>query len=351
MHFFIPKVLILFAACFLMSSCGDNKIKQETIVKIQPKTEAKVIRFDQLLKAYDLGEDIFVRFDGLSQKYPAFSSLFQNELLDARDSDRLAVELDIIDADTSYSNLYHKVQETFTDFDKYILPELSQGIENYGASFGIPEEQLPTIYSFIGGFTLQAFVFSDAGKEGVGVGLDMFLSSDFPYSKILAKNPSFSEYLVRSYNKDHLVKKVVEVLVEDKMPPPAKSDFLNLMIWGGKKLYIMDQILNFVPDTIITEYSKNQLEWCRENEYQMWNHFFDNDLFYQTDLKKISKLIGPSPTSPGMPPESPGRTGNYMGWKVIESFMKRNPDLSIHDLLKVSDAQEILNKAKFRPNS
>jgi len=97
------------------------------------------------------------------------------------------------------------------------------------------------------------------------------------------------------------------------------------------------------------EYTADQLQWCEENQSQIWSHFLREELFYETDYKKINKLINASPASPGMPAEAPGQTANFIGWKIVTAFMKRNPDSSIIDLLSLHDYQEILDKSKYKP--
>ena len=50
-----------------------------------------------------------------------------------------------------------------------------------------------------------------------------------------------------------------------------------------------------------------------------------------------------------MPAEAPGRAGNFIGWKIVESFMKHNPNVTVSELFKISDAQYIMDKAKYKP--
>ncbi len=73
------------------------------------------------------------------------------------------------------------------------------------------------------------------------------------------------------------------------------------------------------------------------------------DLFYVSDINKINKLVNPSPNSPGMPNAAPGRTANYLGWKIVEAYMERQSNYFIQDLVVEKDAQKILNISKFKP--
>ena len=338
---------MLLLVSFLLISCGEQSGYIESIEPISPTLKVDLVRFDQKVKHLP-HDNLVPAFQTLRDQYPAFARLYTDQLLNARDETRLVAELELIGTDTSYQKLYDEVQQRFSETAE-VEKELSQAIENYMAVFDIPKNQQPAIYTLISGFAYQCFVFDDEEKTGIGVGLDMFLGDDFPYKDVDPKNPIFSQYRIRTYNQDHLAKKVVEVLVEDQMLPPDKGDFLSLMVWGGKKLYLMDQVLNFKSDSIVMEYTSEQLAWCRANEPAIWNHFFEQDLFYETNAQKFTKLVAPSPHSPGMPKEAPGQTGNYMGWQVVKSYMKRNPDTSIKELLAMRDSQKILDGAKYKP--
>ena len=81
----------------------------------------------------------------------------------------------------------------------------------------------------------------------------------------------------------------------------------------------------------------------------MWAYFLDENLLYSTEWQKVRKYVDYSPSSPGMPPEAPGRTANWIGWKIIESFMKRNPEVSMQELVGMMDAQELLDRSKYKP--
>ena len=337
-------ILVLLTALY---SCSESPASGESIAPLDPTMQAEVVRFEQLIKVLP-EDDLVSGYRNLAREYPGFAQLYSENLIEARDSLSLLKELTLTRTDSSYLQLQAEVENRLEDLD-YEYRQLSQLLENYSKLLDLPPSSIPRVYTFISGFAYQAFVFDDGGKNGVGLGLDMFLGEDFPYQEIHPADPLFSYYLSRTYSKEHIVRKAAEVLVEDIMIPPQKSDFLHLMIWGGKKLYIIDQLLDFVPDSIVTEYTQDQLEWCRDNQAEMWQFFFEEDLFYASDLRRFSKLVGPAPTSPGMPKESPGRTGNYMGWQIVKAFMERNPGTSIRQLIAFNDAQALLDQSRYKP--
>ena len=50
-----------------------------------------------------------------------------------------------------------------------------------------------------------------------------------------------------------------------------------------------------------------------------------------------------------MPPAAPGRTANYIGWQIVKAYMRRNPEADIQDLIEATDAQQFLQKSRYKP--
>ena len=47
--------------------------------------------------------------------------------------------------------------------------------------------------------------------------------------------------------------------------------------------------------------------------------------------------------------DSPGRLGTWVGWRIVESYMNNNEQVTIQQLLDNEDAQNILENSKYRP--
>ena len=336
--------LLLFAIICTLISCD---VDQRTEKVLDPNVTAEIIRYDSILHAWS-STPTQIDLASTIENTPAFTDLYLHQILALpRDTAIMFAEIKRMVQDSGFQKLSSDVRDIYGDMSAISI-ELNQLLENYQDIFGV--EVTPSIYTFISGFVYQCFVFDDIDSEGIGIGLDMFLGADFPYEQINPSNPAFSAYLTQFYTPDYIVKKVAEVLVEDKLPAPQKSDFISLMVWGGKKLYLIDQLIPFKSDDVVIEYTPEQYQWCQENEGQIWDFFFDKNLFYETDIRKFNKLIAPAPTSPGMPQESPGRTANYIGWQIVKKYMANKSGKNAQDLMKEQNAQVILDDSKYKPN-
>lgn len=286
----------------------------------------------------------------LQSLHPSFMEIYLRNIMgftDEEDPEVLINNLEGFIKTKNIKDLYGEVWSQYEDFSD-LKQEFESAFKLYKYYF--PERDIPDIYTFISEYGYQRLVFLDEEEnDALGIGLDLFLGTNYPYRDYMPDNPAFSAYLVRSYNKDHLVKRSMEALVEDIIGDNRGKNLLEKMIHNGKKLYILDQLLPHASDTIIMEYTPAQLQWCEDNELEMWAFFLKEDLFYSADINRVNKLVNPSPSAPGMPPEAPGRTGNYMGWKIVEAFMEKNSGYSLMDLVLMEDAQKILNISKFKP--
>jgi len=215
--------------------------------------------------------------------------------------------------------------------------------------FYFPDFVPPNVYTFISDLGNQVFLFPDKDKDGVGIGLDMFLGDEFPYVQFSKENPAFSQYLSRTFNSDHIARKVMYLIIDDMVGPPIGDRLLDHMIHNGKKLYILDKVLPMAHDSIVMEYSGEETEWVKNSELSMWAFFFDQDLFYETNSMKINKYVNDSPDSPGMPSEAPGRTANYMGWQIVKAYMNKYKNTSMDQLIQLNDTQFIMDKSRYKP--
>jgi len=62
-----------------------------------------------------------------------------------------------------------------------------------------------------------------------------------------------------------------------------------------------------------------------------------------------AKYINPAPFTSYFPEESPGRTGIWLGWQIIRSYMDKNQDITLPQLMDNFDVQGILEKSGYRP--
>jgi hypothetical protein len=63
----------------------------------------------------------------------------------------------------------------------------------------------------------------------------------------------------------------------------------------------------------------------------------------------IRKLTDEAPFTSYFTSESPGRAAVWLGFRIIEAYMMKNPEVSLEALMRETDIQWILEKAKYNP--
>jgi hypothetical protein len=103
------------------------------------------------------------------------------------------------------------------------------------------------------------------------------------------------------------------------------------------------------PDSITCGYTQKQLKWCDENEKNTWSFFIDNNLLFSTDQPQLAKYANEGPTTNGFPKESPGNIVQWIGWKIISSYMEKNPQISLPQLMNDYDYKKIFRDSGYKP--
>ncbi len=311
------------------------------------EVDVELRRFERDLFSLDTS-NLAAELERLEANYPQFSKIYFDHILRSKNS-AVAPQGHV---DYVRGFLQHPAVRRLYDTTMIVYPGLEDIREEYREAFRFfvhyfPEQPVPSVTTFISEYTIGAFIYEN---NALGVGLDFFLGADYPYQQYNPNNSNFSEYLARTFNRDHLLVKSLTPLVEDLLgPPPPGGRLLDLMVHNGKKLYLLDHLLPHHPDSVIMEVSGEQMGWLLDNELEIWAYFLQEDLLYSSEWQNIRKFVEYSPHSPGMPPEAPGRTANFTGWRIVRAYMQRHPQANMQDLIALRDAQALLDRSRYKP--
>lgn len=329
--------------CSLFFVGCQSEEKQDLPDVSNMDVEVEIRRFEQDLFQLDTNQ-MEKGVAALQEKYPLFSEIYFQQILPAQQAPQgfLPYIKGFINF-PQVRNLYDTTQVVFGDLSAY-AKELEQAFKYYKYYF--PERPTPQVTTYISEYAIGSFIY---GKDQLAVGLDFFLGADYPYATYNPGNPNFSNYLIRTFNQDHLTMKTLKPLVEDLVGGQNGGRLLDMMVQEGKKLYVMDQLLPATPDSVILEMPEKDVEWLEDNELEVWAYLLKEQLFYESEWKKIRKFVEYAPNIPQMHPEAPGRTANWVGWQIVKAYMKNHPGATIPELLGQTDAQKILDQSRYKP--
>jgi hypothetical protein len=228
--------------------------------------------------------------------------------------------------------------ERFPDV-KGLEKDLSAAFSRYHRY--LPEHDIPSVYTIISGFNQSMSV-----DEGIlAISLDKYLGVNEEFYSQL----DIPVYQRRQMDSPYIVPDCMKALVYTEFSGSDSIDnVLSNMIYEGKIAWFVRQMLPDVQDSIIFGYTADQLKWCKNNTRQMWTHLVEKKMLYATDNLTITKLVGPAPFTSFFTRESPGRAVVWLGYQIIESYMKRKK-VPVEELMTDNDYIRILSDAKFKP--
>ena len=128
-----------------------------------------------------------------------------------------------------------------------------------------------------------------------------------------------------------------------------QNRLLDQMIYRGKIMYLTAQIYDELPGYEVMGWTKEQWDWCVKNEREIWHLVMDKRDLFKTESLVISSYLNDGPFTLEVSQESPGRLGIWLGWRIVESFMEHNENVSLQELMAEGDAQKILEQSFYKP--
>jgi hypothetical protein len=321
-------------------SCRNNPYRVDIS---SVKVDLKVERLEQDLFLSDpseLPQDLHV----LIGKYKVFMQLFGSVINAGEISDSSFNDILIsFCTDRLNNEVFSAVNEQYADIS-WLEEELEEAFRYYRYYF--PDKNLPEIYTCITGFNASMITLKDSI---IGIGLDRYLGWNSEYYKMLG----IYRYVAARMNSYNIIPdcfyawgKTVWDFKEMEYP---EENILTDMIHEGKLKYFERCMLPDLSDTLLFGFTDDQMQFCSNNEGQMWRYLVEQDLLFSSDQMTRRKLTGEAPFTSYFTNESPGRAAVWLGFRIIESYMRNNREITLGELMNEKDIQGLLGKARYNP--
>lgn len=311
----------LLAILLLFFSCNtDSKIAND-IDAIE--VSVPIIRFDK-----EFGKSTAQDLPALKARYPY---LFAKQFDDAYWNKKLVDSL----------------QRELTDEVARVFPEMDEQQEELEGLFKhikyyYPETTVPKVVTITSEVEYRNKVISVDSL--LIVALDTYLGKDHHFYGGIAK------YHSKNFRKEQLAVDVAAAFAKAHTLKPQASTFLDQMIYEGKQLYLMEQLLPQKPLHEVFGYTQAEFDFAVENERNVWQNFVASELLYNTDRSLLARFIDPAPFSKfylEFDSETPGRLGRFIGYKIVAAYMKNN-DVPLKTMgIQATDV--IFASAKYKP--
>lgn len=329
--------IITFLFVILASSCTNNK--RFEIKNSEAEKPLQIIRFDSLLINADT-TNLFATVKKFYADYPEFMPYYAEQIMGVNPSDTSEVTrlIKVFLTNTDFTKVNTDVSSTFTNIDS-IETNINKAYQYLHYYF--PEIKTPPVYFFVSGFN-RSIILED---DFVGIGLDLYLGSNYPkYAEI-----SY-QYMVYNMRPASIAPDLISAMLFKQFQFDGKEErLLENMLYRGKVLYLLSVVMPDLQPNEIMGYSRFQWEWSRKHEDKIWNTIVGQKDLYSTDQLLINKYMNDGPFTAPISQESPGRLGTWVGWQIIQSYMDKNRDITLQQLMKTNDYQLILNKSEYQP--
>jgi len=176
------------------------------------------------------------------------------------------------------------------------------------------------------------------------IGLDNYLGKDHRFYTV------FPEYALQDFEKQRIAVDIAQNFALQVVPPTQERSFLAQMIYLGKLMEVIHHIMPDADESLILNYAPEKYRWAVENEVEIWKYFINHKYLYDTDPKLAARFLQKAPFSKfylEFDSESPGSIGIFIGWHIVQSYLKNN-NVTLQELL-IKDTKEIFDNAKYKP--
>ena len=179
------------------------------------------------------------------------------------------------------------------------------------------------------------------------IGMEFYLGSNAPYYQLL--QPPIPNYKKRIMDKNYLLRDIIYGWVRFKFAnnDPEKN-LLELMLKEGKLIYLTKAANPQMEDSILMGYTSTQMEYCLTFEKELWKYFSQKNRLFVNDMKEISSYAAEGPFTAAISKECPPFIANYIGYKIVESYMENNEGVSFSKLMLDTAYQKAMTKAKYK---
>lgn len=334
-------ISVLLTATILLTACGSDRLDVDVSAISVPAV--KIQRYDKAIFAIDTNA-IPAGLAALEKEFGGFSTGFINNVVCRSGKDSLSRDRDIRAYLVDYStrSVYDDCAEYFGSDFTWLETEITSSYKYF--RFHFPKRPLPkAVVTDMTGFNYNILQIDGT----YGIGLEHYLGSGNLYYDQL----QWPAYIRENCRKEYMISNFVKGwMMNEFVYDPPKNDLINRMIYEGKILYLQKALLRTTADSIITGYSQKQLDWCSENEAKMWATLIEQNKLYSENDEDLQHYTQDAPFTPDFPRESPGKVGNWLGLRIVETYMEKNPTLSLEELMQQKDGQVILMKSKYKPS-
>lgn len=245
--------------------------------------------------------------------------------------------------DPVIQEIYQETEAQYADmseFKKQITPALTLYLTHF------PGETIPDFCTLVSGIDFdmpQVFGY----KNTIFICLDMYLGKDCKFYG----QSGMPKYIAARCDKKYMAPDCFsKALVYKHLPDKTLVTLLDNMVDAGKKMLFTQTMFPATDPQDILGYSKEQYKWAVSHESAVWHRMIEKNLVYDNSDDVVRRMMDEAPFTRDFGNDSPGRMGVFIGFQIVQSYMKTHPGTTLKDLMKMTDSQKFLKESGYKPN-
>ncbi len=228
------------------------------------------------------------------------------------------------------------------NFDSLLTPGL-QRLKHY-----FPDAPIPPVYTYITGYSMPGQATMDPrflSRNHLGIGLHYWLGPAFKFYP-----PDIPKFVRARCTPAYMPVDVMQLYIDRlhlPLNPKTRPTLVHHLVHTGIRAYVLQQLLPHVPDSTRWAYSAAQLKFAENYLPEAYNKMIP--LLHSTDYLKYRDWLVDAPYTRGLSQESPGRLGAYLGWRLVQKYMQRHPEVTLGQLVRRTDYDDIFKQSGFKP--
>ena len=332
------KNLFLFSLILLIfTSCKTNKFDID-ISNVDLILDFK--RFD--LEFSELNkQNIYLKIPDLEKNYGYFFQLYNNEIIGIGNPSEIEYPDKVYEFHIycSSSGLNNYVEKTFPSTDS-IENVLTNAFKHYKYYF--PEKLIPRIFTCISAVGMSVFTTDSV----IGISLDKYLGKNC----IIYSQLGIDQYMKFKMEKNMIGVDCMRAWAMGEFPfNDSVNTLLSNIVYEGRIQYFLDAMLPETNDTLKWGYSNQQYSWVESYEKEVWDYMVEQKIIFTNVIIDIKTFTGDAPFTTPFHNNSAPRAGVYIGYQIVKSYMDNNKNITIKELMEITDYNLIYNSSRYNP--
>jgi hypothetical protein len=337
------RLIVPFLFLVFIYGCGHHSDRPD--VSGVNVGQIRIERFDTAFFDLD-SNNIRPGLFRLNERYPYFAQDFVGNILGAgpmSDTSRVAFAA-ARKFFVSYLRIRDSLWKKYPDLG-WLEKELQSQLRY--VKYYFPQYRLPPKYvSFIGPFDGPGVAMT---QYTLAIGLQSYAGKNFAFYLTGKGQDLYPQYISRRFEPEYITANCISAIAEDIFPDSSDGrPLIEQMITKGRYWWLMSKLMPETPDSIRMGYTQAQLDWCAGNEASVWNFFLQGTDLYTLDPDIIKNYIGEAPKTLGMPDNSPGNIGAWVGWQIVKKYVAEHSGLTLTEVMR-SPVRMMFEQSKYKP--